>query len=101
MHRNVNIEIMTVQAAADDEPSNPVTTVKPDVIVILRADRGIVMGEWIKFQNTASQLNLIRILHADDGCCGCCFHAKKCQPHQTESMLAQFMETEAPNLVLL
>jgi len=58
---------MTVQAAADDEPSNPVTTVKPDVIVILRADRGIVMGEWIKFQNTALQLNLIRILHADDG----------------------------------
>jgi len=89
MHRNVNIEIVTVQAAADDENSNPITTVKPDVIVILRADQGIVMGEWIKTQYTDVQLNLDRIF---------CFHAGKCQPHQTESMLAQFMEIRAPNL---
>jgi len=46
--RNINIKIVTVQAAADDEHLNPITTVKPDVIVILCADRGIVMGEWIK-----------------------------------------------------
>ena len=42
------LEILTLQAAADDEHSNPITTNKPDVIVIQRADRGILMGEWIK-----------------------------------------------------
>ena len=95
MHRNVNMEIVTVQAAADDEHSNRITNVKPDVIVILHADsdRGIVMGEWIKTKYMDVHLNLDRIL-----ACGCCFHAGKCQPHQTESMLAQFMETQAPNL---
>jgi len=61
--------------------------------VILRADRGIVMGEWIKTQYTDVQLNLDRIF-----ACRCCCHAGKCQPHQTESMLAKFMETQAPNL---
>ena len=45
MHRDVNIEIVTVQAAADDEHSNPITIIKPDVIVILHINRGIVMGE--------------------------------------------------------
>ena len=45
---------MTVHAAVDGEHSNPITTVKPDVIVILRSDRGIVMGEWIKAQYTVS-----------------------------------------------
>jgi len=45
MHRNVNIKIVTVWAATDDEHSNPITTIKSDVIVILRADRGILMGE--------------------------------------------------------
>jgi len=88
---NVNIGIVTVQAAADDEHSNPITTVKPDVITILRADRGIVMGEWIKTQYTDVQLNLDRII-----ACRCCFHAGKCQSHQTESMLAQFMDTQGP-----
>ena len=38
MHRDVNIEIVTVQAAADDELSNPIATFKPDVIAILHAD---------------------------------------------------------------
>jgi len=84
---------MTVQAAAVDEHSNSITTVKPDVIVILCADRGIVMGEWIRTRYTDVQLNLDRIFT-----CGCCFHAGKCQPQQTESMLAQFMQTQAPNL---
>jgi len=28
------LEILTLQAAADDEHSNPITTIKPDVIVI-------------------------------------------------------------------
>ena len=93
LHRNVNIEKVTVQAVADDEHSNPITTVKPDVIVILRADRGIVMGEWIKTQYTDVQLNLDRMF-----ACGCCFHAGNCQPHQTESMLAQSIKTQAPNL---
>jgi len=93
MHRNVNIEIVRVQAAADDEHLNPITTVKPDVIEILRADRGIVMGEWIKTQYTDVHLNLDRIF-----ACGCYFHAGKCQPHQTEFMLAQLMETQAPDL---
>jgi len=93
MHRNVNIEIVTVQAAADDEHSNSFTAVKPDVIVILRADRGIVMGKCIKTQYTDVQLNLDSIF-----ACRCCFHAGKCQPHQTESMLAQFTETQAFNL---
>jgi len=79
MHRNVNIEIVTVQAVVDDEHSNPITTVNPDVIVILRADQGIVMGEWIKTQYTDIHLNLDRIF-----ACGCCFHAGKCQPHQTK-----------------
>jgi len=37
-----------VQAAVEHEHSNPITTIKPDVIVILRADRVIVMGEWIQ-----------------------------------------------------
>ena len=37
-----------VQAAADNEHSNPITTVKPDVIVILRADQGIVMENGSK-----------------------------------------------------
>ena len=58
VHRNINIEIVTVQAAADNEYSNPITTVKLDVIVILRADWGIVMGEWIKTRYTDVQLNL-------------------------------------------
>jgi len=93
VHRNINIEIVTVQAAADNEYSNPITTVKLDVIVILRADRGIEMGEWIKTRYTDVQLNLDRIF-----ACGCCFHAGECQPQQTESMLAQFMQTQAPNL---
>jgi len=93
LHRNFNIEIVMVQAAADDEHSNPITTVKPDVTCILHADRGIVMGEWIKPQYTDVQLILDRIF-----ACRCCFHAEKCQPYQTESMLAQFMETRAPNL---
>jgi len=44
MYRNVNMAIATVQTAADDEHSNPITTVKPDVIVILHADQGIVQG---------------------------------------------------------
>jgi len=92
MHRNVNIEIVTVQAAADDEHSNPITTVKPDVIVILRADRGIVMGEWIKTKYTDVQLNLDRMFAY-----GCCFHAGKCQPHQTESMLAQYYGNTSPS----
>ena len=35
LHRNINIEIVTVQAAADDKNSNPIRTVKPDVIVII------------------------------------------------------------------
>ena len=91
IHRNVNIEIVTVQAAADDEYSNPITTVKPDVIVILRADRGIVMGEWIKTQYTGVHLNLDRIF-----ACGCCFQTGKCQPHQTESMLAHFHGITSP-----
>jgi len=52
LHRNINIGILTVQAAVDDEHSNPITTVKPDVIVILRADWSIVMGEWIKTKYT-------------------------------------------------
>ena len=43
--RNINIKIVTVQAAADDEHLSPITTVKLDVMVILRAIRGIVMGE--------------------------------------------------------
>jgi len=30
---------VTVQAAVDHEQSDPITTVKPDMIVILRADR--------------------------------------------------------------
>ena len=68
MHMNVNIEIVTVHAAADDEHSNPITTVKPDVVVILHADRCIVMGEWIKTQ----YMNLDRLF-----ACGCCFHAGK------------------------
>jgi len=51
------------------------------------------MGECIKTQYTDVQLNLDRIF-----ACGCYFHAGKCQPHQTESMLAQLMETQAPNL---
>ena len=93
MHRNVNIEILTVQAVADDEHSNPITTVKPHVIVILRADRDIVMGEWIKTQYTDVQLDLDRIF-----ACGSCFHAGSCQPQQTESMLAQFTKTQASNL---
>ena len=59
MHKNVNIEIVTVQAATDDERSNPITTVKPDVVVILRADRGIVMGEWIKTLYTDVQRSLL------------------------------------------
>jgi len=84
---------VTVQAAADDEHSNPITTVKPGMIMILRADRGIVMGEWIKTKYTDVQLNLDRIF-----ACGCCFHAGKCQSHRTESILAQFMETQARNL---
>ena len=84
---------MTVQAAADDEHSNPITTVKPDVIVILRADRGILMGIWIKTQYTDVQSNLDRII-----ACRCCFYAGKCQPHQAESMLAQVIETQAPIL---
>jgi len=88
-HRNVNIEIVTVQAAADDEYSNPITTFQPDVVVILRADQGIVMEE----KYTYVHLNLDRIF-----ACGYCFHAGTCQPYQTESMLAQFMETQAPNL---
>jgi len=73
MHRNVNIKIVTVQTAADDEHSNRIATVAPDVIVILRADRGIEMGEWIKTKFTDVQLNLDRIF-----ACGCCFHAGKC-----------------------
>jgi len=88
MHRNVNIEIVTVQAAADDVNTNPITTVKPDVVVILRADRGIVMGGWIKTQYTDVQLNLDRIF-----ACGCCLNAGKCHPYQTESTLVQFMQT--------
>jgi len=87
MHRNVNIEIVTVQAVADDKHSNPITTAKPDAIVILHADRGIVMGKWIKPKYSDVKLNLDRTF-----ACGCCFHAGKCQPQQTESMLAQFME---------
>jgi len=51
------------------------------------------MGEWIKIQYTDVQLNLDRIFEY-----GCCFNAGKCRPHQIESMLAQFMETHAPNL---
>ena len=42
------LEVLMVRAAADDEHSNPITTIKPDVIVIKRADQGILMGEWIK-----------------------------------------------------
>jgi len=76
MHRNVNIEIVMVQVAADDKHSNHITIVTPDVIVILRADRGIEMGEWIKTKFTDVQLNLYKIF-----ACGCCFHAGKCQPH--------------------
>jgi len=49
------------------------------------------MGEWIKTQYTDVQSNLDSMF-----ACGCCFHAGK--PHHTESMLAQFMETQAPNL---
>jgi len=95
VHRNVSIEIVMVQAGADNQQSNPITTVKPDVIVIIRADWGIVMGEWIKTQYTDVPLNLqVDRIFA----CGCCFYAGKCQPHHTESMLAQFMETQAPNL---
>jgi len=30
--------------------------------------------------------------------CRCCFRTGKFQPHQTESMMAQFMQTQAPNL---
>jgi len=93
LHRNVNIGIVTVQAAADDEHLSPITTVKLDVMVILRADRGIVMGEWIKTQYTDVQLNLDRMFG-----CGCCFHAGNCQPHRTESILAQSIKTQAPNL---
>jgi len=86
---------MTVQVVVEDEHSNTITTVKPDVIVTLRADRGIVIGEWIKTRYTDVQLNFDRIC-----VCACCFHAGKCQPQQTESMLAQFMQTvaQAPNL---
>jgi len=73
LHRNINIGIVTVQAAADDEHSNPITTVKPDVIVIPRADWGIVMGEWIKTKYTDVQLNLDRTF-----VCRCCFD----EPHQ-------------------
>ena len=61
MHRNVNIVIVTVQTAADDEHSNPIATVKPDVIMILRAGRGIVIREWIKTKFTHVQTNLGRI----------------------------------------
>ena len=68
MHRNVNIEIVTVQATANDEHSNPITTVKPDVIVMLRTDRGTVMGDWIKTEYTHVQFNLDRVF-----ACGCCF----------------------------
>jgi len=39
IHKNINIEIVTVQAAVDHEQPDPITTVKPDMIVILRADR--------------------------------------------------------------
>jgi len=93
MHRDVNIDIVTVQAAADDEHSNPIATFKPDKMAILRADCCIVMGEWIKTKYTDVRLNLDRIF-----ACRCCFHAGKCQPHQTESILAQFMKRQAPNL---
>jgi len=34
--------------AGSGEHSNPITTVKPDVIVILRADQGIVMENGSK-----------------------------------------------------
>jgi len=65
MHRNVNIKIVTVQAAVDDEHSNPTTTIKPDVSVILRADRVIVMREWIKKNTHMYSRILIEYLHAD------------------------------------
>jgi len=95
MHTNTNIEMVTVQVVVDDEHSTTITTVKPDVIVILRADRGIVIVEWIKTRYTDVQLNLDRIC-----VCTCCFHAEKCQPQQTESRLSQFMQivAQAPNL---
>jgi len=65
MHRNVSIEIVMVQAAADNEHSNPITTVKPDVIVILRADQGIVMENGSKQSTRMYSWIMIEYLHAD------------------------------------
>jgi len=84
MHRNVNIEIVMVQAAAGDEHSKHFTTVNPDVILILHANWGIVMSEWMKTKYTDVHLNIDKLFARR-----CCFHAWKCQPQLTESMLAQ------------
>jgi len=39
MHKSINIEIVMLQAAVNHKHSDPITTFKPDMIVILRADR--------------------------------------------------------------
>jgi len=51
-HQNVELQFITVQAMQEDDDGNALTTVKPDVAVVLRAKREVQPGEFIRYQYT-------------------------------------------------
>jgi len=60
-----------------DDDGNALTTIKPDVAAVLRAQREIQHGEFIRYQNTDQSEHLEKIFK-----CECCFQVGLCQPHR-------------------
>ena len=81
-HQNVELQFITVQAMQEDDDGNALTTVKPDVVAVLRAKREIQPGEFIRYKYIDQSEHLKKIFD-----CECCFHVGMCQPHGQKSML--------------
>jgi len=87
-HQNVELQFITVQAMQEDDDGNALTTVKPDVAVVLRATREIQPGEFIRYQHTDQSEHVNKTLD-----CDCYFHVGLCQPHGQKFILEKLAAT--------
>jgi len=85
----------------EDDDSNALTTVNPDVAAVLRTKHEIQPCEFIRYQYTDQSEHLKKIFE-----CECCFHVGLCQPHGQKFMLKRlatalkqsFPETRTPRV---
>ena len=77
-----------MQAMQEDDDGNALTTVKPDVAVVLRATHEIQPGEFIRYQYTDQSEHVNKTLDY-----ACCFHVGLCQPHGQKSILEKLAAT--------